>query len=167
MNRRLAAFVTSVSIAMLGPVAFAERTWATSVGAAERCAISPSTITTVLSVTEAKYFDGPQRMGKGTCSWRSTQPNCFVRSLSTTVITDPSSIRAVAKLKAAATPMDQAKVGTSAFFVHEDMGVGAAIAMESIYVKRANAPWVKLTLAGRIAPDGSRDLLLTAAQAVA
>jgi hypothetical protein len=56
-------------------------------------------------------------------------------------------------------------LGKNAFFAPTDLGAYAAIAIDRLYVLRGRK-WVELTLSGRLGPDGSQNLLVTAAKAV-
>lgn len=101
-------------------------------------------------------------------SWRTTDPNCFLRVLSVHPHVTSKDIAAVTDLLAKAKPFDRAPkaLGKNAFFAHTDLGPGAAIAIERVYVPSGDRNWVEVTLSGRLGPDGSRGLLVTAAKAV-
>lgn len=132
------------------------------------CKLDAVSVQKVLGVSDVNKYAGPEFLAGGTCSWRTTDPNCFLRVLSVRPYVTSTDIAAVTDLLAQAKPFDRAPkaLGKNAFFAHTDLGPGAAIAIERIYVPSGDRNWVEVTLSGRLGPDGSRGLLVTAAKAV-
>ena len=132
------------------------------------CELDASAVQTVLGVSEPAKYAGPELMTGGTCSWRTTDPNCFLRVLSLRRYVSDNDLVTLKKIRAQAKPFDRAPsgFGTTAFFVHSDLGPGAAIDIERLYMPRGVGSWVEVTLSGRLGADGSRGLLITAAKAV-
>ena len=132
------------------------------------CKLDAVSVQQVLGVSDANKYAGPEMLAGGTCSWRTTDPNCFLRVLSVRKHVTSKDLAAVTDLLARAKPFDRAPkaLGTNAFFAHTDLGPGAAIAIERVYVPSGDKNWVEVTLSGRLGPDGSRGLLVTAAKAV-
>lgn len=132
------------------------------------CKLDAVAVQKVLGVTDVNKYAGPEFMASGTCSWRTTDPNCFLRVLSVRQHVTSKDLAAVTDLLAKAKPFDRApkELGKNAFFAHTDLGPGAAIAIERVYVPSGGKNWVEVTLSGRLGPDGSRGLLVTAAKAV-
>ncbi len=132
------------------------------------CKLDAVAVQKVLGVSDVNKYAGPEILVGGTCSWRTTDPNCFLRVLSVRPHVTSKDIAAVTDLLAQAKPFDRASkaLGKNAFFAHTDLGPGAAIAIERIYVPSGDKNWVEVTLSGRLGPDGSRGLLVTAAKAV-
>lgn len=121
----------------------------------------------VLGVSDLNKYAGPEVLAGGTCSWRSDRPQLLsARSLRPPACDE--NLTAVTALLARAKPFDRAPkaLGGTAFFAHTDLGPGAAIAIERVYVPRGAKGWVEVTLSGRLGPDGSRGLVVIAAQAV-
>ena len=132
-----------------------------------RCDLEAATVQKVLGVSDANKYAGPELLAGGACSWRTTDPNCFLRVLSVREYVTSREVAVVTDLLARARPFDRAPkaLGRNAFFAHADLGPGAAIAIERVYLPRGDN-WVEVTLSGRLGQDGSRGLLITAAQAV-
>lgn len=132
------------------------------------CELEAIAVQKVLGVSGADMYAGPELLSGGTCSWRTTDPNCFLRVLSVREHVTSKDLAAIAGLLARAKPFDRAPkaLGRDAFFAHTDLGPGAAIAIERVYLPRGDKSWVEVTLSGRLGPDGSRGLLVTAAKAV-
>jgi hypothetical protein len=131
------------------------------------CRLETAAIQSVLGVTSPEKFAGPDVLKGTTCSWRTTDPNCFVRSLSIRSHRNASERAAVKKLRATTASIDLAPsvLGPNAFFSRTDLGAAAAINIERLFVPRGR-DWIEITLAGRLGADGSHDLLFTAAKAI-
>lgn len=131
------------------------------------CELDAATVQAVLGVNSADKYAGPDVLTGGACSWRTTDPNCFLRVLSLRTHETIGQRRAVKKLLASTDSFDVAPktLGTNAFFAHTDLGPGAAIEIERLYIPRGHA-WVEIALSGRLGADGSHGLLVTAATAV-
>lgn len=131
------------------------------------CELEATTVQKVLGVSDANKYAGPELLAGGACSWRTTDPNCFLRVLSVREYATSRDLGVVTGLLARTRPFDRAPkaLGKNAFFAHTDLGPGAAIAIERVYLPRGDN-WVEVTLSGRLGPDGSRGLLITAARAV-
>ncbi len=132
------------------------------------CKLDAGSVQKVLGVRDANKYAGPEFLAGGTCSWRTTDPNCFLRVLSVRQHVTSKELAAVTDMMAQAKPFDRAPraLGNNAFFAHTDLGPGAAIAIERLYLPHGDKSWVEVTLSGRLGPDGSRGLLVTAAKAV-
>lgn len=132
------------------------------------CRLDAIAVQKVLGVSDANKFAGPELLSGGTCSWRTTDPNCFLRVLSVREHVTNNDLAAITGLLAQSKPFDRAPkaLGRNAFFAHTDLGPGAAIAIERVYLPRGHERWVEVTLSGRLGPDGSRGLLVIAAKAV-
>ena len=132
------------------------------------CKLDAIAVQKVLGVSEADKYTGPELLAGGACSWRTTDPNCFLRVLSVREHVTSNDLAAVNGLLTNAKAFDRAPkaLGKNAFFAHTDLGPGAAIAIERVYLPRGDKNWVEVTLSGRLGPDGSRALLVTAARAV-
>lgn len=132
------------------------------------CKLGSMAVQQVLGVSGHEHYAGPEVMSGGTCTWRTTDPSCFLRVLSVRRHSSSPDLAAVMRLLAEVKPFDRAPdvLGTDAFYAHTDLGAGAAIAIERIYVPRSDRSWVEVSLSGRLGPDGSRALLLAAAKAV-
>ncbi len=131
------------------------------------CEISTVAVQQVLGVSGPDKYTGPILAGEA-CSWKTNDPNCFLRVLSVRQHVTDEDLATVNGLLAKVKPIDRAPkaLGKKAFFVHTDLGLSAAIAIERVYVPLVGRSWVEVTLSGRLGPDGSRELLVTAAKAV-
>jgi hypothetical protein len=131
------------------------------------CRLDVAAVQRVLGVTSPEKFAGPDVLAGEACSWRTTDPNCFLRSLSLRRHTTASERAAVKKLLATTASYDRAPsaLGTNAFFARTDLGPAAAIDIERLYVPRGR-DWIEIMLSGRLGADGSHDLLATAARAI-
>lgn len=128
------------------------------------CRLDAVAVQTALGVNSSEKYEGPHVFLGGACSWRTTDPTCFLRVLSVQTHATGSQRLAVKKLLAAAQSFDLAPnaLGKNAFFARTDLGAGAAIDIERLYVPRGR-DWVEVTLSGRLGVDGSHDLLVIAA----
>lgn len=131
------------------------------------CRLDTAAVQSVLGVSSPEGFVGPDMLKGKTCSWRTTDPNCFLRSLSLRRHTHARERAAVKKLFATTSPYNRAPdaLGPNAFFARTDLGPSAAINIERLYVPRGR-DWIEITLSGRLGADGSHDLLATAAKAI-
>ncbi len=132
------------------------------------CKLAPTAVQQVLGVSDPHHYAGPELMVGGTCAWKTTDPNCFLRVLAIRRYVTSAELGVIKNLRAHTKPFDHApkELGTNSFFAHIDLGPGAAIAIERVYIPRNDGSWVEVTLSGRLGPDGSRVLLIAAAQAV-
>ena len=132
------------------------------------CKLEANAVSEVLGVSTADKWAGPELLAGGSCSWKTTDPNCFLRVLSVRERVTGSDLAVVQDLLARAKPSDRAPkvLGRDAFFAHTDLGPGAAVSIERIYLPRGAKRWVEVAISGRLGPDGARGLLITAARSV-
>ncbi len=132
------------------------------------CNLDPIAVGHVLGVSGPDHYAGPEFMSGDSCTWRTTDPNCFLRVLSIRQHVTKRDRAEVANLLDQAKPFDRAPTvfGPNAFYAHTDLGPAAAIAIERIYVPRNDRSWLEVALSGRLGPDGSRELLVAAAKAI-
>lgn len=131
------------------------------------CRLDPAAVQRVLGVTSPEKFSGPDVFVGKTCSWRTTDPNCFLRNLSLRSHMNAGERAAVKKLLSTTASYDLAPLalGRNAFFARTDLGPAAAIDIERLYVARGRG-WIEITLSGRLGADGSHELLAEVAKAI-
>ena len=136
-------------------------------GVPSTCKLAPAVIQRVLGVSGPDQFAGPELIG-ASCSWRTTDPNCFLRTLSIRTYRTARDVATVDALRRKASSFDSgpASLGSRAFFARPDLGPMAAIAIERLYVAIPKGGWLEVGLAGRLGFDGGHDLLIAAAEAV-
>ena len=119
---------------------------------------TPTAVSFAISM-RTEYISPPEYAGTDSCSWHSTNPNCFVRSLAIRIVRDAGAIRALEAASAEVAPRSRAlSLPQGSFFRSEDLPPGAAIMIDHLYVRRAPL-WVDYSLSGRLADDGSHVLL--------
>ena len=126
---------------------------------------TPGAVESVLGVSE-KYISQPIRIGTTGCAWHSTNPNCYTRTLSIRVVRDRQTITELDRISANTKETARAvSFGDRSFFQSEQLPPGAAIMIDQLFVRRKRY-WVTFSLAGRLGPYGSRDLLELVADSV-
>lgn len=108
---------------------------------------------------EASKVNGPSVVRPGTCTWNSGDPTCVMRSLSVELRRGSSAVVNYAHVQAEALSMKPVfGVGDAAFTSIEALPFGAAVMISHLDARRGDTT-LHLTLLGRLAPDGSVDLL--------
>jgi hypothetical protein len=132
---------------------------ATAGGEAGGAAAGPCNGVPAAAVQEAlgvspDHVDGPARLGDR-CSWHSTDPTCFMRTLSYGV--GPASGYEAARAGQTVPELVDG-VGDEALFVADPMPPGAAVSVVRLEV-RDGATWRSYQLTGRVELSAGRDLL--------
>ena len=106
-----------------------------------------------------EYVSPPQRMGKDSCAWHTTNPNCFVRSLAIRIVREVGAMRTIEAASSQTSPASRPRsFAQGSFFRSDVLPPGSAIMVDHLYVKRATT-WIDYSLSGRLGDDGSRALL--------
>jgi hypothetical protein len=128
--------------------------------ATDVCAlIDDGLVMTALGTATSTDVGGPTKMDSGTCNWRNTNPNCFLRSLS-------AEVRSGARIGVEFAALDASAwkhvtidgLGDMAFSSSEELPVGSAIEIHHLDVLDGET-WIRFTLSGRIPSDSSRRVL--------
>ncbi len=126
----------------------------------DACAlIDDEQVMTALGTATRSDVGGPTVLDAGTCNWRNTNPNCFLRSLSAEIRSgDRTGIEFAALDETAWKHVTIDGLGDRAFSSAEELPVGAAIEIHHLDVLEGET-WFRFTLSGRIQSESSRRLL--------
>ena len=133
-------------------------------GASVAMISQPCRLATPIAVSIAvsmrtEYISSPERFGQDGCSWHTTNPNCFVRSLAIRIVRDAGAVRTLVAASSDVASQSRAlSLPQGSFFRSEYLPPGAAIMIDHLYVRHASW-WVDYSLSGRLAGDGSHALL--------
>ncbi len=123
------------------------------------CRLATPTAVSIAVSMRTEYISSPERFGQDGCSWHTTNPNCFVRSLAIRIVRDAAAVRALEAASTDVAPQSRApSLPQGSFFRSEDLPPGAAIMIDHLYV-RWSSSWVDYSLSGRLGHDGSQKLL--------
>lgn len=129
-------------------------------------AATPAAIETALGVSKRTYVDGPNVFEPQTCSWRTVEPNCFLRSVSVHLHARAEDRSRIAHASETSLAMGRDyALGNGAFFQTEDLPPGSAVVMEHLFVRNGKN-WIEYTLLGRLSLEGARAMLGRLAQSV-
>ncbi len=98
------------------------------------------------------------------CSWHSTEPHCFLRSVSVTVVSADDASQRFEQAAADTGRIrdvgddDMPTVGDASFYSTDTSVANAAIALQYLDVLAGDS-WYRLSLLGRFDPDSGRALL--------
>ena len=107
---------------------------------------------------------GPLAADGGTCTWHSTDPSCYLRSLGVEVHSGPGVSASYAQARESAALADDVHgIGHRAFFSVEPFVAGAAVQVAHLDVDQGDT-WLRVTLLGRVGP-AAEDILQRVATA--
>ena len=126
-------------------------------------AIPPDAVGDALGVSPSK-IDGPLAADRGSCTWHSTDPSCYLRSLGVEVHSGAGVSESYAKARETAALADDVHgIGQRAFFSVEPMVAGAAVQIAHLDVDEGDT-WLHVSLLGRVGP-AAEDILQRVATA--
>lgn len=126
-------------------------------------AIPADAVVDALGVEPSKVA-GPLATEDGTCSWHSTDPSCYLRSLGVALHRGDDVSAAYARARETAALADDVHgIGQRAFFSVQPFVAGAAVQVSYLDVDQGDT-WIHVTLAGRVGP-AAEDILQTVALA--
>ena len=129
-------------------------------------AIPPDAVGDALGVSPSKIA-GPLAAESGTCTWHSTDPSCYLRSLGVEVHTGPGVSESYSQARDTAALADDVHgIGQRAFFSAEPFVAGAAVQIAHLDVDQGDT-WLHVTLLGRVGPAAEDILQRVATAAVA
>ena len=163
---RAAAHLVVASAALLVGLALPTDVGVRAAAAADACSLVPGAEAEAAVGAEGGDLAGPEVVRPGTCSWHSSQSGCTLRALSVAVSSGAAARRFEA-LRAASSVWSSAPgLGDAAFFTADELPPGAALFIEHLHVLVGDT-LAEVTMAGRIGPDASHDLLNRVGAAVA
>jgi hypothetical protein len=122
---------------------------------ADACALVPEgAASEVLGVTAG--YVSQQAFGRRSCAWHSTDPNCFMRSLS---------VQQVRAAKPGAERWLAAELPDGSLFSNDVYPPGAAIAVQFLDIPFEDG-WLHFSLLGRIDPITAQTMLASVAHTV-
>ena len=128
-------------------------------------AIPADAVEEALGVSASKIA-GPLAADSGTCTWHSTDPSCYLRSLGVEVHSGAGVSESYARARETATLADDLHgIGQRAFFSAEPFVAGAAVQIAHLDVDQGDT-WLHVTLLGRVGP-AAEDILQRVATAAA
>jgi len=169
MPRRLRFLVLGIVVLALPACGALDGSRDVTVAAAlpEACrAVPRAAVQEALGVAPATIA-GPLAAAGGACSWHSTDPSCYLRSLGVQVHDGADASAGYARARETAALADDVHgIGRRAFFSVEPYVAGAAVQIAHLDVDQGSS-WLRVTLVGRVGPAAEDILQRVASAAVA